>query len=179
MAAVKSYIMTIAFFAIFSVPFLLFSLMDIYSIFSLISLFVFTYCFVYKTGFRDQRDGTVGRLGKYKGFICGLIGMIPFVALYFICDAFLPASADWYVMPDIRGLVKHILTGPGYFYISKFENHFTYLISFLVPVLISGLSYIAGLKRIDIDGWIDKNIFKKKEKKEASGMDYLRDIRRK
>lgn len=181
-STLRAYGMSVLIFIFGCIPFFALGpkMLSFFSVLALIMQICIVYSFVNKEAIREVRDQHVGPLGMVKGFVTGLVAMVPFVILMVVAELALPKSSDWMVAVDFAGLAQTILAYGGYFYYGANSGLWLRLTALVIPVVVSGLGYMAAIKKFDVGNWVDINILKKEgPKAEESGYEYIKRTRRK
>ena len=138
----------------------------IFSIISLLTYFLSIYSESYAIARQDNKRYTAEEPYMLKGFLLSIgvviLTIILYVIYYFI-QKYVPSPNIWTL---ISGIVYVVWTYPFNEIIGLNNGAmawYGYIIVVFVPVLLSGLGYIAGLKNFDISEKISKFIYEKKE----------------
>lgn len=181
-STLRAYGMSVLIFIFGCIPFFALGpkLLSFFSFLALIMQICIVYSFVNKEAIRDVRDNEIGPLGNIKGFVTGTISMIPFAVVMVVAEFALPKSTDWMVAIDFAGLVQTLMAYGGYFYYGASSGLLLRLTALIIPVVVSGLGYLAAIKKFDVGNWVDVKILKKEgPKAEESGYEYVKRTRRK
>lgn len=138
----------------------------IFSVISILMYFLLLYTEAYGIARQDNKRYTAEEPYMLKGFLLSIgvvILTIVLYVIYYFMQKYMPAASIptlisgtvyivWtYPFNEIIGLSKGVMAWYGY------------IIVVFVPVLLSGLGYIAGLKNFDISEKLSKFIYEKKE----------------
>lgn len=125
---------------------------------------------VYKQGFKDSNLVRIGHVKKdmLKGFKIGIIGNIPFFALFIVAVVVALGAAPkfptvWYAFLNSHFYAAIMSVAGGKAVLSQLNVlHFVVfaLLQFIVPV-ISGIAYVLGIKEINL---VEKIMYKKEVK---------------
>lgn len=144
--------------------------MIIFTIISMLIYFVITYAEAYDIAKRDKKKITKEEPYFCKGFLLPLLMIAITVILY------IGYYISWTYLKDARGILGiirwilhfvflvwsfpfNIILNPS----KGLLNWYGYIVIILVPVIFSGIGYIAGLKDFDISVKMSKFIYESKE----------------
>ncbi len=126
-----------------------------YSVLIFLLLFYIIYSDMNRTAFKEKRPQYNINPPPYKGFIYGLIGVIPLVIVEIILMS-LKVPADF--LPLQRRLYQGF-AGPLYWLAKLLGNEpVYYIVSFTALILIAGLGYFTGFKEFYLTAYIRKQL---------------------
>lgn len=147
----------------------------LFAVLSLLIYAVVLYSDAYDIAKRDKKSYTKEEPYFYKGFLLPVLLSIVTVVLYIIYFLVWKYMAVDGVL-NIPGVLLNMIfiiwsfafngiigLGNGYM------NWYGYIIVIAVPIIISGIGYIAGLKDFDLHSKISKFIYENKEEKKDNG----------
>lgn len=142
-------------------------------VFVLIEVLVYfsvIYANAYKVATHDKKSYTNEKPYLYKGFLLPIwliiITVLLYIVYYLVWKYMTVDKTFVSVLPRILNLIFVIWTYPFNAIIGLKEGFmawYGYIILIIVPVIISGIGYFAGLKEFDINSLISKIVYEEKD----------------
>lgn len=143
--------------------------MVIFILIELLVYFAVIYANAYKVATHDKKSYTKEKPYFYKGFLLpiglSIISVLLYIVYYLVWKYMTVDGSFVSILPRLLNLVFIIWSYPFKAIIGLKEGFiewYEFIILIILPVIISGIGYFAGLKEFDINSFISKIVYEEK-----------------
>ena len=143
----------------------------IFSVFAILVYFVVIYSDSYDLAKRDKKSYTKEEPYFTKGFFLAW-GIVVLTAILYVIYAVVWNAYIKTIPGFLLNLIFRIWISPFRNFVGLSEAYmmwYGYIAIFVIPVIMSGVGYIAGLKDFDMHSKISKFVYENKEEKKDNG----------